>query len=89
MAKRASDSPCASSAKKRKYAAKYQPEWATQVDVICVSDKGAMFAYCKMCNVNISFGVKYDVVRHSKWASRGSLKNVTKTQLQMKYFFVT
>ena len=68
MVKRASDSPCASFAKKRKYAGKYQPEWATQMDFICASDKGAMFAYCKVCNVhvNVSFGGKYDVVRHSK-----------------------
>ena len=89
MAKRASDSPCASSAKKRKYAAKYQPEWATQMDVICASEKGPKFAYCKVCNVhvNVSFGGKYDVVRHSKSASHGTLKNATKTQ--MKSFFVT
>ena len=48
MAKRASDSPCASSAKNRKYAAKYQPEWAIQMDFICSSDKGAMFVYCSV-----------------------------------------
>ena len=57
--------------KKGKYAAKYQPEWATQIDFIFASDKGAMFAYYKACNVyvNVSFGGKYDVVRHSKSAS--------------------
>ena len=69
----------------------YQPEWATQMDFICASEMGAMFAYCKVCNVhvNVSFGGKYDVVRHSKSASHNStLKNVTKTQLQMKSFFV-
>ena len=91
MAKRASDSPCASSAKKRKYAAKCQREWATQMDFICASDKGAMFAYCKVCNVdmNVSFSGKYDVVRHLKSASHGTLKYVTKTQPQMKSFLVT
>ena len=40
MAKRGSDSPCASSAKKKKYAAKYKPEWATDLQFICHSDKG-------------------------------------------------
>ena len=50
-----------------------------------------MFAYCKVCNVhvNVSFGGKYDVVRHSKSASHGTLKNATKTQPQMKSFFVS
>ena len=91
MAKRASDSPCASSAKKRKYAAKYQTGMGDSDGFICASDKGAMFAYCKVCNVhvNVSFGGKYDVVRHSKSASHGTLKNATKTQPQMKSFFVT
>jgi len=44
-----------------------------------------------VCNVhvNVSFGGKYDVVRHSKSASHGNLKNDTKTQPQMKSFFVT
>jgi len=43
--------------------------------------------YCKVCNVhvNVSFSGKYDVVRHSKSASHGTLKNATKTQ---KSFFV-
>jgi len=61
------------------------------MDFICSSDKGAMFAYCKVCNVhvNVSFGGKYDVVRHSRSASHGTLKNATKTQPQMKSFFVT
>ena len=61
------------------------------MDFICASDKGVMFAYCKVCNVhvNVSFGGKYDVVRHSKSASHGTLKNATKTQPQMKSFFVT
>ena len=60
------------------------------MDFICASDKGAMFAYCKVCNVhvNVSFGGKYDV-RHSKSASHGTLKNATKTQPQMKSFFLT
>ena len=91
MAKRAYDSPCASSVKKRKYTAKYQPGWATQIDFIYASDKGAMFAYCKVCNahVNVFFGGKYDVVRHSKSASHGTLKNATKTQPQMKSFFAS
>ena len=40
MAKRGFDSPCASSAKKKKYAAKYEPEWATDLQFICHSDKG-------------------------------------------------
>jgi len=73
MAKRVFDSPCASSAKKRKHTAKYQPERATQMDFICASDKGAMFAYCKVCNedLNVSFDGKYGVVRHSKSASHG------------------
>jgi len=44
MAKHSYGSPCASSAKKRKYAAKYQPERAIQVDFICASDKVAMLA---------------------------------------------
>ena len=89
MAKCASDSPCVSSAKKRKYSAKYQPELATQMDYICASDNEAMFTYCKVCkmHVNVSFGGKYDVVGHSKSASHGTLKNATKTQ--MKSFFVT
>ena len=91
MAKRVSDSPCAGSAKNRKYVAKYQPEWATQMDFICASDKEAMFGYCKVCNVhlNVSFGGKCDVVRHSKSAIHDTLKNATKTQPQMKSFFVT
>ena len=61
------------------------------MDFICASDKGAMFAYWKVCNVhvNVSFGGKYDVIRHSKSASHGTLKNATKTQPQMKSFFVT
>ena len=58
---------------------------------ICASDKGAMFAYCKVCNVhvNVSFGGKYDVVRHSKSASHGALQKATNTQPQVKSFFVT
>ena len=91
MAKRACDSPCASSAKKKKYAARYQPEWATEMNFICASDKGASFGYCKVCNVhvNVSSGGKYDVVRHSKSASHVTLQKATKTQPQVKSFFVT
>ena len=37
MAKRGSDSSCASSAKKKEYAAKYKPEWATILFVIFCS----------------------------------------------------
>ena len=61
------------------------------MDLIYASDKGAMFAYCKECNVhvNISSGGKYYVVRHWKSASDGTLKYVTKTQPQMKSFLVT
>ena len=57
------------------------------MDFICASDKGVMFAYCKVRNghMNVSFGGKYDVVRHSKSASHGTLK----TQPQMKSFLVT
>ena len=54
MAKRGSDSPCASSAKKKKYAAKYKPEWATDLQFICLSDKGPTFAYCRVCNRHIN-----------------------------------
>ena len=53
MAKRRSDSPCASSAKK-KYAAKYKPEWATDLQFICHSDKGPTFVYCRVCNTHIN-----------------------------------
>ena len=61
------------------------------MDFIYASDKGAMFVYCKECNVhvNISSGGKYDVVRHWKSASDGTLKYVTNTQPQMKSFLVT
>ena len=44
MAKCGSDLPCANSAKK-KYAAKYKPEWVTELQFICHSDKGPTFAY--------------------------------------------
>ena len=54
MAKRGSDSPCASSAKKKKYAAKYKPEWATDLPFICHSDKRPTFAYCRVCNTHIN-----------------------------------
>ena len=48
MAKRTSDSLCVT----------YQPEWATEMDFICASDKGETFAYCRVSNVhvNVSFG---------------------------------
>ena len=46
MAKCGSDSPCASSAKK--YAAKYKPEWATDLQFIYHSDKRPTFAYCSV-----------------------------------------
>ena len=61
------------------------------MDFICASDKGATFAYCKVCNVhvNVSLSGKYDVVRHSKLASHGTVKKATKTQPQMKSFFLT
>ena len=39
MAKRGSDSPGTSSVKKKKYAAKYKPEWTTDLQFICHSDK--------------------------------------------------
>ena len=39
MAKRGSDSSCAISAKKKKYAAKYKPEWATDLLFICHSER--------------------------------------------------
>ena len=59
MAKHGSDSPCASSAKK-KYAAKYKPEWATDLQfiIICHSDKGPTFAYCS---------VQYAHKRSARW----------------------
>ena len=61
------------------------------MNFICASDKGATFAYCKVCNihVNVSFSGKYDIVRHSKSASHGTLQKATKTQPQVKSFFVT
>ena len=47
--KHGSESPCTSSAKK-KYAAKYKLEWATDLQfiIICHSDKGPTFAYCRV-----------------------------------------
>ena len=53
MAKHGSDSLCASSGKK-KFAAKYKPEWATDLQFICHSDKRPMFAYCRVCNTHIN-----------------------------------
>ena len=41
-------SPCASSVKEKKYAAKYKPEWATDLQFICHSDKRLTFAYCSV-----------------------------------------
>ena len=54
IAKYGSGSPYASSAKKKKYAAKYKPEWATDLQFICHSDKGPTFAYCRVCNTHIN-----------------------------------
>ena len=91
MAKCGCDSPCASSTKKRKYATKYQPEWATEMDFICASDKGTTFAYCRVCNVhiNVSFGGKYDIVRHSKAGCHVALQKAMSSNKQLKSFFVT
>ena len=80
MAKHGSDSPCASSAKK-KYAAKYKPEWATDLQfvIICHSDKGPTFAYCRVCNthINVVHGGKSDIVRHASSASHSTLQKAT------------
>ena len=75
MAKRGSDLPCTSSAKKKKCAAKYKPEWATDLQFICHSDKGPMFAYCRVCNthINVAHGGKSDIVRHASSASHSTL----------------
>ena len=75
MAKRGSDSPCASSAKKKKYAAKYKPELATDLQFICHSDKGPMFAYCRVC--------QSDIVRHASSASHSTLQKATSSPTAM------
>ena len=79
MAKCRSDSPCASSAKKKKYAAKYKPEWATDLQFICHSDKGPTFAYCRVCNthINVAHESKSDLVRHASSASHSTLQKAT------------
>ena len=76
MAKCGSDSPCASSAKKKKYAAKYKPEWATDLQFICHSDKRPTFAYCRVCNthLNVAHGGKSDLVRHASSTSHSTLQ---------------
>ena len=80
MAKHGSDSPCASSAKK-KYTAKYKPEWAIDLQFIIIyhSDKGPTFAYCKVCTtyINIAHGGKSDIVRHASSASHSTLQKAT------------
>ena len=80
MAKHGSDLPCASSAKK-KYDAKYKPEWATDLQfiIICHSDKGPTFAYCKVCNtyINVAHGGKSNTVRHASSASHSTLQKAT------------
>ena len=70
MAKHGSDSPCASSAKK-KYAAKYKPEWATDLQFICHSDKGP------------THGGKSDIVRHASSASHSTLQKATSSPTAM------
>ena len=76
MAKRGSDSPCASSAKRKKYAARYKPEWVTDLQFICHSDKGPTFAYCRVCNahINVAHGGKSDIVCHASSASHSTLQ---------------
>ena len=82
MAKHGSDSPCASSAKK-KYAAKYKPQWATDLQfiIICHSDNGPTFAYCRVCNthINVAHGGKSDIVRQASSASHSTLQKATAT----------
>ena len=79
MAKCGSDSPCASSTKKKIYTAKYKPEWATDLQFICHSDKGPTFGYCRVCNthLNVVYGGKSDIVRHASSASYSTLQKAT------------
>ena len=82
MAKRRSNWPCASSAKKKKYAAKYKPEWATDFQFICHSDKGPTFAYCRVCNMHINIAclmTTLSVIAHSNADSERVL-DVSKDQ---------
>ena len=85
MVKRGSDSPCASSAKKKKYAAKYKPEWTTDLQFICHSDKGPTFAYCRVCNmhINVAHSGKSDTVRHVSSASHSTLQKATSSPTAM------
>ena len=81
MAKRGSDSSCASSVKKKNYAGKYKPEWATDLQFICHSDKGPTFAYCRVCNthINVAHGGKSDISRHASSTSHSTLQKATAT----------
>ena len=93
MAKRGSDSPCASSAKRKKYAARYKPEWVTDLQFKCHSDKGPTFAYCRVCNmhINVAYGGKSDIVHHASSASHCMLQKSTlsKIQPQMQSFYMS
>ena len=86
MAKHGSDSPCASSTEK-KYAAKYKPEWATDLQfiIICHSDKGPTFAYCRVCNMhtNVAHGGKSDIVHHASSTSHSKLRKATSSPTAM------
>ena len=85
MTKRGSDLPCASSAKKKKYAAKYKPEWATDLQFICRSDKGLTFVYCRACNthINVAHSGKSDIVHHASSASHSTLQKATSSTLTL------
>ena len=76
MAKCGSNLPCANSAKKKKYAAKYKPEWATDLPFICHSDKGPTFAYCNT-HINVAHSGKSDIVHHASSASHSTLQKAT------------
>ena len=93
MAKRGSDSSCASSAKRKKYAARYKPDWVTDLKFICHSDKGPTFAYCRVCNthINVAHGSKSDNVRHASSASHCTLQKSTSSNIQpqMQSFYVS
>ena len=82
-----------SAAKRKKYAAKFKPEWVADMPWIGPSDRGSTFAFCRVCSSHISFasGGRNDAVRHAGSAAHGKQQTAISeaTQPQMRSFFVS
>ena len=78
---------------KKKYSSKYKPEWTTDMPWLGPSDRGASFAYCRVCSSHISIasGGRNDAVRHGASATHSQVQAVVSSTSQphMRSFFVS